>query len=389
MATPFSRTTRSLNADSFRRSRLAILIVMLVLGGWVSWLLVARVTLYEVTDAARLEVDSAVQPIESPVSGRVVRTHLTMGNEVKPGDLLVELDSGAERLRLVEEQARLASLAAQLAAMRDRDAAEHQAQVETERGSPVALDESRAKYEEADTVARSAEEDVKRLQRLHASGVIAEIELIRARAEAGKRRAAADALRIGVDRLDKDQRAKMSERWAGIESLKAEMAALEGKINESRAGLERLKYEIERRQIRATASGKLGEVAELRIGSVVREGDKLGAIVPSGALRVVAEFAPSAALGRVKPGQPARLRLAGFPWTEYGSLSATVTSVASEPRGGRVRVELLISNEAASIIPLQHGLPTTVEVEVDRVSPAALILRAAGKRLSSFTGIIR
>ena len=383
MATPFSRTTRSLNADSSRRSGFGLVATMLVLGGWAAWLGMARVALYEVTDKARLEVDSAVHPLQSPGAGRVVATHLAMGKEVKIGDILVELDSDTERLHLAEEQARVASLTAQLAALRDREAAERQAQSESQRGAPVALDESRARYDEADTAARAAEEEVRRYEQLRASGVIAEIELLRARAEAGRRRAAADAIRLGVNRLDTDQRARQSERQAGIESLRVEMAALEGKINESRAAMERLKYESGRRQIRAAASGELGEVAELRVGSVVHEGDKLGAIVPSGALRVVADFAPSAALGRVKPGQIARLRLAGFPWTEYGSLTAKVASVASEPRGGQLRVELSITPDAAPMIPLQHGLPTSVEVEVDRVSPAALMLRAVGKRFST------
>lgn len=43
-----------------------------------------------------------------------------------------------------------------------------------------------------------------------------------------------------------------------------------------------------------------------------------------------AEFAPSSALGRVRPGQRARVRLAGFPWTEYGTISASVASVAAD-----------------------------------------------------------
>ena len=46
----------------------------------------------------------------------------------------------------------------------------------------------------------------------------------------------------------------------------------------------------------------------------------------------------------------------------------------------------LIGEEEAmrlKAIPLQHGLPGTVEVEVDRVSPAALVLRHAGRMLST------
>jgi multidrug resistance efflux pump len=115
---------------------------------------------------------------------------------------------------------------------------------------------------------------------------------------------------------------------------------------------------------------------------VVQEGDRLAAIVPRGDLQVVADFPPPSALGRIQPGQPARLRLEGFPWTQYGSLAATVSRVASEVRNGRVRVELSVDVDQASPIPLQHGLPGSVEVQVERVAPATLVLRTAGKLLA-------
>jgi hypothetical protein len=89
------------------------------------------------------------------------------------------------------------------------------------------------------------------------------------------------------------------------------------------------------------------------------------------------------ALGRVQTGQPALLRLDSFPWTQYGSLAATVASVASEVRDGRVRVELMVASEPTARLPLQHGLRGTVEVEVEQAAPATLVLRAAGQLLAS------
>ena len=86
-------------------------------------------------------------------------------------------------------------------------------------------------------------------------------------------------------------------------------------------------------------------MATLQIGTFVKAGDKLGAVVPAGGLTAVAEFLPSVALGRVHAGQPARLRLDSFPWTQYGSLATTVSNVASEVRDGRVRVELTVASE--------------------------------------------
>jgi multidrug resistance efflux pump len=385
MAVPFSQSTRSLKADSYRRSTLAMIAVMLVLGGWVAWLFMARVTLYEVTDAARLEVDTAVHPVESPVSGRVVATHLRMGKDVQAGDVLVELDSRTERLEVNEEQAQLATLVAQLVVLRNEIAAEAASLGQTRQATPLALDQARARHEEAEAAARQATEEVKQLTKLHSQGIVSDLVLLRGKSEVEKGRAAADALGFEVTRLEKDQGSKEKDRQAHIENLKRQVAQLEGDASTRQAMIERLRHEIDRRMIRAPAGGRLGEVAELRVGSVVSEGAKLGAVLPGGTLRAVAEFLPSASLGRIQPGQRARLRLEGFPWTEYGGVAATVANVASEPRAGRVRVELLVVPDPASAIPLQHGLPGTAEVEVERISPAALMLRAAGRRLTGLS----
>jgi len=146
--------------------------------------------------------------------------------------------------------------------------------------------------------------------------------------------------------------------------------------------IQRLEEEVDRRWIRAPVDGKLGEVAPLRIGMVVHEGEKLAAVVPAGKLRVVANFDPPAALGRIRPGQHARLRLEGFPWAQYGSVAATITNVASEIRDGSIRVELALDAHSDSRIPLQHGLPGSVEVEIETLSPANLVLRTAGSLLA-------
>jgi multidrug resistance efflux pump len=386
MAIPFSRSTRSLNTDSYRRSSLGLIAVMLILGAWVAWLFFARVALYEVTDTARLEVDSAVHPVDSPVSGRVVATHLGMGADVQAGDVLVEFDSKTERLQLNEEQAQLSTLTAQLDVMLREIAAESQSLGQTQQATPFALAQARARHQEAEATARQAVEEVKRLTTLHAQGLVSELMLLRGKADVDKGRAAADALQLEVSRLEKDQGSKETDRKAHIENLRRQVASLEGDAGTRRATVERLQHEIDRRLVRAPASGRLGEISELRVGGVVREGEKLGAVLPAGTIRAVAEFLPSSALGRIRSGQRARLRLEGFPWTEYGGVSATVSNVAGEPRSGRVRVELEINSDPASAIPLQHGLPGTVEVEVERVSPAVLLLRAAGRRLTGVVG---
>jgi membrane fusion protein (multidrug efflux system) len=56
--------------------------------------------------------------------------------------------------------------------------------------------------------------------------------------------------------------------------------------------------------------------------------------------------------------------------------------VASELRQGRVRVELDVLDARSSRIPLQHGMTGVVEIEVERVTPAVLVLRMVGRKLA-------
>ena len=78
-------------------------------------------------------------------------------------------------------------------------------------------------------------------------------------------------------------------------------------------------------------------------------------------ITVVAELSPATSLGRVQRGQPAVVRLLGFPWVEYGSLRATVSTVAGEVRNGRLRVELDLEPRQDFSVTLQHGMPGQVQ----------------------------
>ena len=109
-------------------------------------------------------------------------------------------------------------------------------------------------------------------------------------------------------------------------------------------------------------------------------GTQVAVVIPAGDLRIEAHFPAATAAGRLKPGQPARLRLDGFAWTAFGTAQAEVTRVGTEPREGRLPVELALSWLPPGV-PAEHGLTGLVEVEIERVRPVVLLLRAAGARL--------
>jgi membrane fusion protein (multidrug efflux system) len=379
MAVPFSRTLRALEAD--RRGRcLPALAVLALLGSWAAWGALAQVPLWEVTETARLEVDSAAHPITAVVGGRVVQTELRLGQEVRAGEVVLVLDAEAERRALDEKQARQRALGDRLTALRREIQAEHSALLVSQRARLAALEEARAQVTEAEVRATAAASEAQRSARLATSRAVSAEQYGRDRAEADARRAALRTLRLAVGRLEQDRSAQETERRVRLARLERDASELEGDAAIEAAGIRRLEHNIALCSVRAPVDGRVGEVGEYRLGAVVRPAEKLGSIVPAGTARAVALF-PAAVVGRIRPGQPARLRLHGYPWAQYGTLAATVSRVGNEPSEGRVRVELALEAGQDTRIPLEHGAPGSAEVEVERLSPVALALRAAGQLL--------
>ncbi len=365
---------RLFDVPDFRGPILSIAVAAIVLGGWFVWAWRARVSLYEVANTARLEVEHAAYPIEAQVSGRVVKNHVVLGQHVKAGELLVELDDSSERLKLAEQQTQPLARESQLAALRGEIAAGEKALNEARQTASAALDQARAQLREAEEAARFAHIEEDRLSPLRASGVISELELLRLKSETQKRDAAAASARLAAIRLEQEHRTIGRDREVQLERLRGEITRVESQMFTDQATIKRMEHEIGTRRIESSVSGQIGELTEQHPGSFVQAGAKLGAIIPEGGLKIVAYFPPESALGRIQPGQPASLRLDGFPWGQYGSVAATVRTVAGEAKDGRVRVELEMLRDQVAAIPLQHGLPGTVEIEVRRVSPLMLVL---------------
>ncbi|MEW5804620.1 MAG: HlyD family efflux transporter periplasmic adaptor subunit [bacterium] len=382
----FSRSLRALKADGCRRSILSLLFAFCVLCCWAAWFLLARVTLYEVSGAALVELDRVACSLDAPVRGRIVANHMVLGREVLAGDMLVEFDTATERLMVEEEKANIAALTRQIEALSHELKAQNQAHYEYQQMTRRAIDEARANYRQAEVDFVLMEDDLKRSEALHAVGIVPEAELFRARAEVQKHREAADALSLRIHQMEWEEKNHTSENRVRLEQIRREMAMMQGEIAAKSLAVERLTCEIDKSYIRAPVAGRIDGIKDVRVGSVVQEGERLGTILPPGKLRIAADFSPSVAVGRIIPGQRAQLRLDSFPWTQYGSIPATVATVAREVRDGHIRAELAINTHAAPPITLQHGLSGSVEVEVERVTPKDLILRAVGKLLTRPSG---
>jgi multidrug resistance efflux pump len=377
----FSRSARAIDASG-RPALLTALAGLALLGAWGAWFGLARVSVYELSKTARVEVETASHEVDAPVAGRVVKSALGLGKAVSAGDVLVELEADRYRLERDAELTRLRVVAPQIEALR-RELAEEELAVRGEGlVAAASAQEERAKQRASEAMARLKAGEQSQLEELQRSAAASALETERTAAEAQQHRAETEAHAAAIGRLGSEKGLRMAARRADVARLEQDIARLDGERQVSEARVRLLEQEIGLRVVRAAISGRIESVVDLRPGSVVEAGARLGTIVPTGTLRAVAFYDPSNTVGRVQPGQRARLRLHGFPWTKYGSVPATVERVGNEPKDGAIRVELVLRPDPGNRIPLQHGLPASAEVEVERVSPAALVLDAAGRFLT-------
>lgn len=383
MADSFYRVRRSLRADNGVEATLALLIALALGTAWLVWACCARVTRYEVSDTARLELKGAAYPIQANASGELMATSLVLGREVHSGDVLAQLDDREQQLSLQQERTRLASLEPQLTALRLQMQSEDQGRAGEHEVLGLSLAAAKAQYNEAQAQADLARKDADRARKLRAEGIISDADAQRSLTDAEAKRAAAQSLHAVLLRLAPEQQVRERDRELHQRQILGDIAKIQADMSVSAANIRRLEYDIAQRLIRAPVSGRLGECATLRPGVHIAEGQQLGMLLPHGSLKMVAEFQPADALGKVRPAQHAVVRLQGFPWTQFGTVPAEVSRVAGDIRDGHVRVELAIDAARAPRIPLQHGLPGSVEVEVERISPLALVMRSAGRLLGA------
>jgi membrane fusion protein (multidrug efflux system) len=383
MGANFYNTTHALKLDSYRTAITVTCIGLVLLAIWLAWFSFSKITIYETSSKVRLEVNNFSNPITTLVSGKVNSVNFSLAKEIKANDVLLVLDSNNENLRLKEAEAKLQSLPSQISALEKQIIALNHAKFETQQANLSAVQSVRSRQNEINSAIAFAKDNEHRLTELSNLGQMPLIETLKARTEVQKLNAGKDALESDVQKLLKETETHKHQQDAEIENLNREIARLKGEELITQTLMATLQQSIDNHTILSPVSGKIGEMIPLQVGSYVTAGDKLGSIIPYSDLKIVADFLPSSVIGRIKVGQTASMRLDAFPWAQYGTLKAKVSRVGSEIRDNQVKVEFVPETTANSMIVLQHGLPGSIEVTIEQLSPAVMVLRAAGQLMAN------
>ena len=363
------------------------MLVWLVAGGlfllWMYWFVFSRVEIYEVSTSAKLQVAQAPHTVSTLLPSKILSTKLTIGQLVQVGDILVELDANTQRLQLEEERARLSAIPEKIMSLKSELASLGHAKGQDQQASVSAMQAAKFRRQEAVAVESFAKDHARRLAQETAVGSVAKVEALRAEAEAQKMAASSSALMADAQKMENDARMRLDQNNIRIENARRDLQNLENELLTRKITVVRLQEEMDKYVLRAPIAGRVGDVLPLKVGAYVAEGQKLATIVPEGNVIIVADFLPAAVMGRIKVGQTSRMRLDGFPWSQYGTIKAQVNKVSTEVRDNLVRVELIPMIEADTKALLQHGLPGSVEVKIEQIPPYILVLRTIGQKIAS------
>ncbi len=386
-----------------------------------------------------------IQPIEI---GYVRAIHVKNGQHVEAGQLLVELDPtlvGAEA-----EQASKGLLGAEADAARNAALLSHLGGQSSRFTAPagtssdIATTQSQyvrsaiAEYEgeRASLIQQRAENSAElagvgaEISKLEQTLPIVEQQLAARRELSDKgyfskiRLLEYEQLKIEHVQNIEVQKANAARARATIANIDAQLARLRGSFgkaaatelaeNQQKTGLAREEVTKSQRrrafmQLRAPVSGTVQQLAISTVGGVVQPAQALMIVVPDDAAPVVEARILNKDIGFIREGQPVRVKLEAYPFTDYGIVPGVVESISrdavdtSEPgaaeqrdRNGRVvqpgliyttRIRLLKRSirVAGRDQPIGPGLAVQAEIKTGErriiqflLSPIAQTLDEAG-----------
>ncbi|MBO3274568.1 HlyD family secretion protein [Pseudomonas schmalbachii] len=270
------------------KRRLSIFLVLLglVAAGLLGhWYFIGRFV--ETTDNAY--VQGEITRIASQLGARIEEVLVHDNQHVEKGQLLVKLEASDFQLALDRAKATLATREAELAQARSKL-----------KGQSSMIAASQADLNASQATFGRTQIDLNRAQTLRKPGYVSEERVTTLTADSR-------VARSQVAKAEADLRAQQVQR----DTLGADIQRLEAQIASARTDVAQAEINLTRTEIRAPVSGLVGQ-RSARVGQYVQNGTGLLSLVPDDGIWVQANFKETQ-VGRMRPGQKARLVLDAFP----------------------------------------------------------------------------
>lgn len=303
----------------------------------------------------------------APQRATVLESRVAEGAMVRRGDVLYVLTldaaevSGSIRETLSARERSLRGAAQQQADLERERAAAIDRQIDTSANELAQIDAEARLHEQRLALAQQA---LTRLESLRADNFISSAQVQAKHEELLGLRAQAQALQ----RQRAAQQREIEQLRARRRELPLQTQVVQGELERDLAEIAQQQAENSSRQrieIRAPQDGTVtGVVAQP--GQSVSEAVALASLLPAGARLQAHLFAPSSAVGFVRPEQAVLLRYQAFPYQKFGLQAGQVAQVARAPLQASELAGVSLPKSAGEGEPLYR-----ITVTLDRQAVAA------------------
>jgi hemolysin D len=346
-----------------RVSRLVLKAVCALFAILVIWACFAKLDIVAVAEG-HLVPQTAVKIVQPAENGIVREILVAEGDEVTEGQVLVRLDPTVARadnrsaqgqlaLKRLELKRVEAQLAGRSLARSTADDPGVFAQVQADASARMRTQADAVRQEDATALRMesellSARETLSKLDRTLASYQrTAEAYTKLAKDQLVGSLAAEEKQREYLERQQdlKSQVAYVASLEASLQSQRARVAQLESRYRSDLQAervqfsndVARLGEEAEKQgfregllELKAPQAGIVKDLATTTVGAVVQPGTVLLSLVPVDEPLVAEVYIQNQDIGFVREGQSARVKLSAYPFTKYGMLEGTVTTISAD-----------------------------------------------------------
>ncbi|WP_246739598.1 HlyD family secretion protein [Martelella sp. HB161492] len=307
-----------------------------ILGGavWFGWNWWTNGRFIVSTDDAFIEGDIAV--MAPKVSGYVVEVPVSNNQQVKKGDLLVKIDDGDYKNALSQAEAQLNAQQVSMQAT--------QAQIE---GAKASLQQAEANRNALDPQIDNAKTALTRATTLKEKGAATVAAFDDARS-------ALDQLKAKVDAAN----AAVAVAKASINTYQAQLAQQQAALKELQLSVDLAKRNLGFTEIRAPFDGVFGNKS-VQLGDLVSTGSRLGSLVPTHQLYIVANFKETE-IDKLGIGAKVKVRVDAF---EAHDFTGTVVSLS--PATGSVFALLPPQNATGNFTKVVQRIPVRISIPDD------------------------
>lgn len=405
-------------ASMIIRGFVIFLVIALI---WASFSQLEEITVGE----GKVIPSSQVQVIQNLEGGIVASIPVRLGDIVKKGQVVLNLDKTRFASSMGEAQAKYDALLARIARLTaEVEGKAFQVPEELFLTNPGIAEEERQLYlnrqseleatltvlrQQASQRAQELQEKRTRLVQLQeslglisreleiskplvAQGVLSEVEVLRLERQVSDLRGETDATRLALPRLEQslaEARTKIEGQIAKFRSdSSAELNLARAEFEQTRASSVAMADRLERTAVRSPMAGIVKQIKITTVGGIIQPGMDVMEIVPiEDNLLIEARIRPSD-IAFIHPGQEATVKFTAYDFSIYGGLDAIVENVTADSITNekdesfflvRVRTKTNNLGNGQRNLPIMPGMVATVHIRTGNKTVLNYLLKPVTK----------